>query len=441
MDKRRHVPKLSAAAVLFGLLVLIAGGGLFAFDSQPPPEFETGYEYPEASSAPVRAAILEYLDVAVLILFLAATTLCALKFRSRMLISILTIGAVLYFGFFRKGCVCPVGSIQNITLALFNPAYFIPITVVLFFVIPLVTTLFFGRTFCASVCPLGAIQDLVVFRPQKVPEWIARPLRFLPVLYLGFAVLFAATGAEFIVCRFDPFISFFRFGGSIEMLMLGGCFLLIGLFIARPYCRFLCPYGLLLGWISKLSKWHTSITPDTCITCRLCENSCPFDAIQKPVDSASVPERPRDRKRLAYVLLALPIVVALSGGIGYLLHPSLARMHPSVRLADRLAQEDAGLISGTTLESDTFRASTGTRDDLAAEVGTVVRRFRTGSVLLGIFIGIIFMVSFVRQYLRRTRTEYRPDRETCLSCGRCFAYCPREHLRIREFGAKHKDSS
>ena len=423
---------VKASALAF-ILCWSVPGIVQSFDSQPPPEFESTYEYPELLTPHAPSATLEYLDVVVLALFLAATTLCVLKFRSRISISILTIGSVVYFGFFRKGCVCPVASFQNIALALFNPSYFIPITVILLFVLPLITTLLFGRTFCASVCPIGAIQDIVVFKPQKVPIWLERPLRFLPVLYLGFAVLFAATGAEFIVCRFHPFLAFFRFGGSFEMLILGGLFLLIGLFIARPYCRFLCPYGVLLGWISKLSNRHTTITPDTCVDCRLCEDSCPFDAIQKPVKADSLPERVKDRKKLLVALLAIPLLAAAGGGIGFLIHPTLSRMHSSVRLADQIAKEDAGVTTEMTLESETFRGSTRSKEELWGEVQQIVVRFRTGSIFLGIFIGAVFATTFIRTYLRRSRTGYEPDKERCLSCARCFAYCPSEHLRVGRF--------
>ena len=40
------------------------------------------------------------------------------------------------------------------------------------------------------------------------------------------------------------------------MLTAGGILLVSGVFIARPYCRFLCPYGILLRWASLFSRWH-----------------------------------------------------------------------------------------------------------------------------------------------------------------------------------------
>jgi NosR/NirI family nitrous oxide reductase transcriptional regulator len=195
---------------------------------------------------------------------------------------LLSLFSILYFGFWRKGCVCPVGSIQNVAAALTDSTYMIPLTVVLFFLLPILFTLLFGRAFCAAVCPLGAIQDVFALRPKRIPAWLDASLGTLPYVYLALAVLFVATGAGFIVCRYDPFVAFYRMDGSLGMLLAGAVFLLVGVVVARPYCRFFCPYGVILNWASRFSFRHVTITPTDCINCRLCEEACPFGAIEKP---------------------------------------------------------------------------------------------------------------------------------------------------------------
>ena len=198
---------------------------------------------------------LQVLDVVALAAAMGVSVWLVLKRRSRRWLTALTIGSLAYFGFYREGCICPIGSLQNVVVALADPKYSIPMVVTATFVLPLVVALFFGRAFCGGVCALGAIQELVVLKPVQVPRRLDRALGFLKYVYLGLAILFAvkpALARDFLICRFDPFVGFFRRTGAPHMLILGGGFLVAGMFIGRPYCRYLCPYGGLLTWCTRL---------------------------------------------------------------------------------------------------------------------------------------------------------------------------------------------
>ena len=415
------------------MLVLLAcamfPSALHAVERFPQPEFESGYTAPAAGHPAAQPVIRAYLDVVLLAAALSLASYIALRRRSRREMSLLMLFCLLYFGFLRKGCVCPVGSLQNVAAAVSDPGFPLPPHVLLFFLLPLVFALFFGRTFCAAVCPLGAVQDVVVCRPVKVPHPWAHALSLIPRIYLALAVLFAALGTGFIVCRFDPFVPFFRLSGEPAILLAGGCILLGGVFVARPYCRFLCPYGVLLGWMSRLSWRHVTITPDECVRCRLCEESCPFGAILTPGDTPRADPRPAARRRLAMLLVAAPLLVVIGAAAGSRLDTPLSMAHPAVRLAEQLAGEDSGNIRATTLQSDAFRASGRPRSDLHREVAMLRRRFRNGGMLAGSFVGIVLAARLAGLCLLRSRRDYEPERGSCLSCGRCFASCPREHLR------------
>ena len=395
----------------------------------PKPDFQSDYIRPELTTPPPRADILEIIDVVVLIGALSLASYLVLRVRSRKYVFALMLFSMIYFGFYRKGCVCAIGAIQNVSYALFHPGYVIPLSVILFFTIPLLFTLFFGRTFCAAVCPLGAIQDAVVLRPSKMPVWLSHSLSLLPYIYLGLAILFSATGAGFIICQYDPFIGFYRFGASFHMVLLGVSFLLLGTVIARPYCRFLCPYGVLLNWMSGLSRTHASITPDTCSECRLCEDSCPFGAIRHPDDGQVAPHRTREVNRLAAFIILLPLFVAGGGWIGSRLGGPLAGQHATVALAREIRTEDAGLRTETTEKTRTFRASGQPEDALFAKAEAVQKQFITGGWLLGAFIGLVFGIKLILLTVRRKQTGYGIDKGLCLSCARCFAYCPYELVR------------
>ncbi len=172
------------------ILFLFLTCSAFGVQRFPPPEFESGYELPETTVPKPRVEIFEYLDVLILIISLLLSSYLSLKKRSRRGVFIMGVFSIVYFGFWRKGCVCSIGSVQNIALALFNNDYAVPITAIAFFTLPLVSTMLFGRTFCASVCPLGAIQDIMVMRPIKVPIWIEYTLNLFAYVYLGLSILF-----------------------------------------------------------------------------------------------------------------------------------------------------------------------------------------------------------------------------------------------------------
>ena len=80
-------------------------------------------------------------DVVVLAGALSLASWLAVKRHSRKGLFALMVGSLLYFGFYKKGCVCPIGSIQNVALSLFQSNYAVPATVLIFFLLPLALTL------------------------------------------------------------------------------------------------------------------------------------------------------------------------------------------------------------------------------------------------------------------------------------------------------------
>jgi polyferredoxin len=241
------------------------------------------YQLPFVQHPLPRAQWHEVLDVLLLAAALGIGAWVVLRRRSRVGAVLLTIACLGYFGFYREGCVCPIGGTQNVVIGLTDPSYHLSYLVVAIFFLPLIASLFVGRVFCGGVCALGAIQELVLFKPLRVPRRLDKALGSLKWIYLTLAIVYVIRPAEtreLLICRFDPFVGFFRMAGFAHMLYIGGGLLLVGMFVGRPYCRYLCPYGALLSATSRLAWRSVSITPNRELDCGLCVDACPYGAIE-----------------------------------------------------------------------------------------------------------------------------------------------------------------
>ena len=400
----------------------------------PPPEFtDTHHELPATTTPAVRAEWLSHLDAAVLLGCLAVALWLIYRKRSRRGVYWLSLFSLAYFGFYREGCICPIGAPQNVAYALFNPGYTVPIAVLVFCFAPLVVALFAGRAYCSGVCPHGAIQDLVLVKPVKVPLWLEQGLGVIPFLFLGAGLAYAATGTGFVICRYDPFVAFFRLSGSFLLLALGAAFLLLGMFVGRPYCRFLCPYGALLKLSSLVSKWRVRVTPDYCTQCRLCEHSCPFGVIREP--SAGAPGPPFlgvERRRLGWLLLLLPVLIAGGAGFGSKLSPAAAQLHPTVALAERYLRQQSNPVAYGAKTPEALSLHRAEQDPQAiyTAAANLRQRFGLACVLFGGWIGLVIGLKLVALSVRQSRTDWEPDRGACFACARCFLSCPNERVRL-----------
>lgn len=409
--------------------LLLCGAGSVWAELIPTPEFSQ-HPIPTSRLPGVDAAFWDYLDVAALVVALSLASYFALVTRSRRHLFLLTIASVAWFGFWRQGCVCPIGSTQNVALALFDPQYVLPWSVVAFFLLPLIFTLFFGRTFCAAVCPLGAVQELAAVKRVQVPRWLDHCLGLVPYLYLGAAMLLAASGTAFLICRYDPFVAFFRLSGNANMVIFGLSLLAIGIFVGRPYCRYLCPYGALLRLISPIAKWHVTIPPTECINCHLCHDVCPYGAIEPPIEPATPEQAARGRRRLVVVFASAPVLIAVFTGLGGFLQTPLSRFDRDVQLAEQLRREALGLGTESTDATDAFRAAQREEQELYQEVLAKQHHYRRLGWMLGAWAGFVLSVKLVSLAMRRRQEDYRARKTDCVSCGRCFWYCPVEQVRL-----------
>jgi len=389
----------------------------------PKPDFESGYQYPDLYYHTPNELLWEVLDVVMLLALLLTATWAIYKRRKPMIW--VSVVSVLYFGFFREGCVCSVGSIQNVVLALADGTYSMPWNVLLFFLLPVVFALIFGRVFCSGVCPIGALQELVNVRNGKMNKAVEAVLGLLPWLYLILTILFAATRSQFLICRFDPFIGIFRLGGDMGLLVFGIVLLVISVFTGRPFCRFLCPYGALLSLFSAVSVRKIEITQKKCINCELCHNACPVDAIRAPYANNVKEERTEGVKRIIVYMLVLPVLMAAGALLMRASSDSLSTANREVRLHEMVTEYEAQSDPQTIpLEVEAFYMEGRTMEDLAASADAVKAQFRTISTWCGAFMGLVLSIALIRFSVKRRRETYEIDMSSCVACGKCFDYCP-----------------
>ena len=152
--------------------------------------------------------------------------------------------------------------------------------------------LFWGRgAYCGWLCPFGALQELTnrVARFFKVPQWElpwGLHERLWPVKYMIFLGLFGVSLASIPMAEklaeVEPFKTaiILKFMRDWPFVVFAVVLLLIGLFVERFYCRYLCPLGAALAIPARLRMFDWLKRYRECGSpCQTCANECPVQAI------------------------------------------------------------------------------------------------------------------------------------------------------------------
>jgi polyferredoxin len=149
----------------------------------------------------------------------------------------------------------------------------------------------FRKAFCSWLCPVGTLSEYSwragrqIFRRNfHLPRWLDIPLRGLKYLLLGFFVWAIANMPsdairEFMRSSYGAvadvrMLNFFRYLGETAAIVLG-ILVVASLLVQNFWCRYLCPYGALLGIASLLSPLRIQRSESTCIDCAKCAKACP----------------------------------------------------------------------------------------------------------------------------------------------------------------------
>ena len=214
----------------------------------------------------------------------AATFLSGILVRyqaTRRIRPVFLVLSVALYGFYWGGCPCPIHGFQHGILAFTTGNFLQPS--ILWLLATIVLAWFFGATWCGWVCHLGALQELLYrFNRKRAPisgRAIAAWLWIRRTSVMLFAASLMVVGAAWWE-DIDPFRTIFNINTAsgavaVTALALAG----ISLFVYRPFCRTLCPVGLILGLVGRLPGATGPARGTGCRDCPHCTAACGMGAI------------------------------------------------------------------------------------------------------------------------------------------------------------------
>ena len=166
-----------------------------------------------------------------------------------------------------------------------------PAAVIIFLTVILISLLL-RRSFCSWICPVAVLSESawkggfrLLRRNPRLPKWLDVGLRSLKYLLMLFFIYFIAIAMSsdalsgFIQSDYHKIadVRLMNFFLHISPLALGIILALAALSVVlrNPFCRYLCPYGALLGLVATLSPLRVTRDTDRCVSCGVCSQVCP----------------------------------------------------------------------------------------------------------------------------------------------------------------------
>ncbi len=155
----------------------------------------------------------------------------------------------------------------------------------------LIVSFLLRKAFCSWLCPVGTLSEFLWKLGQKLlkrswefPRWIDAILRSLKYLLLAFFVfaLGGMTAGAIEAFQTSPYglvadikmLHFFRYLSTTAAITIGAL-VVLSIFFKNFWCRYLCPYGALMGIAAICSPATIRRDKNRCIECGKCTRACP----------------------------------------------------------------------------------------------------------------------------------------------------------------------
>lgn len=171
----------------------------------------------------------------------------------------------------------------------------------------LTISLLWRKSFCSWLCPVGTLSEglgklgrRITGRNLKLPRFLDLSLMSLKYLLLAFfmwSIFFAMSGQAVQAFLYSPYnfiadVRMLKFFGNLSgtAVVVLGVLAIGSVFIRNFWCRYLCPYGALLGLVSLASPLRVARQAEHCINCNKCTEACPNRIIVANATTVNSPE-------------------------------------------------------------------------------------------------------------------------------------------------------
>ena len=113
-----------------------------------------------------------------------------------------------------------------------------------------------------------------------MPKRLDKVMRYFRVFVMLWVIYITARTGRLVFSDVDPYYALFNFYTgevAIQALVILAITAIGSLFVERPWCKYLCPYGALLGFTNKFKLFKLKRNENTCISCNQCNQACPMN--------------------------------------------------------------------------------------------------------------------------------------------------------------------